>query len=374
MGGAPAGPSRGPAGPPVGVVWASGTGRTAAAAARVARRLGPGASLVDAAAALPAGDPAGWLGGRFPGGLVVGCPTWATGAPALRTGTPLDDALWRMRQRAEAGEAPLQGVPFAVFGCGHAALWPDNFCDALGEAHATLAACGGVACGAFTPAEDQQYLCSAASRAVAPPAGEGGAGRRTLSFVGLPLDDHSQAALTPGRIDVWCEQLRREFGMEGDGEGLGVGPELSEGGRPAAAAGFGPPPVPGPAAEYGECTLFDRGLGYRHYQLGAQGSLNAGRWVRFGDHALTISAGRRGQPEWRLDYDSIRGAAVEAGAGAGEATVVLAVAPPAAGADGSRPGSARRRWGPELALHDLPAHEVEGLLDFLRVQGAALSG
>lgn len=355
------------------MVWASGTGRTAAAAAHVARRLGPSVSLVDAAAALPSGDPAGWLGARFPGGLVVGCPTWATGAPAFRSGTPLDDALWRMRQRAEAGEAPLRGVPFAVFGCGHAALWPDNFCDALAEAHAALAACGGVPCGAFTPAEDQQYLCSPASRAVAPPAGEGGAGRRTLSFVGLPLDDHSQAALTPGRIDVWCEQLRREFGMmEGD-EGL----DLGEGGRPAAAC-FGPPPVTGPAsaAEYGapDRTLFDRGFGNRHYQLGVQGSLNAGRWVRFGDRALTICAGRRGQPEWRVEYDLICGAAVEAGTGAGEATVVLAVAPPPpSGADGPRHGSARRRWGPELALHGLPAHEVEGLLDFLRVQGAALS-
>ena len=97
-------------------MWASGTGRTAAAAAHVARRLGPSASLVDAAAALPSGDPAGWLGGRFPGGLVVGCPTWATGAPAFRSGTPLDDALWRMRQRAEAARPrwPLRDVSLVM--------------------------------------------------------------------------------------------------------------------------------------------------------------------------------------------------------------------------------------------------------------------
>merc|ERR1712086_1015045 len=48
-------------------------------------------------------------------GLIVGCPTWNTGADEYRSGTTWDDVIDSVK------ELDLAGKPVAVFGCGDSA-------------------------------------------------------------------------------------------------------------------------------------------------------------------------------------------------------------------------------------------------------------
>merc|ERR1711865_259918 len=69
-------------------------------------------------------------------GLIVGCPTWNTGADEYRSGTTWDDVIDGVK------ELDLAGKPVAVFGCGDSAGYADNFCDGIEELHAAFAAAG----------------------------------------------------------------------------------------------------------------------------------------------------------------------------------------------------------------------------------------
>merc|ERR1712146_267530 len=69
-------------------------------------------------------------------GLIVGCPTWNTGADEYRSGTAWDDII------DEIKEVSLSGKPVAVFGCGDQEGYGDNFCDGIEELHSTFAAAG----------------------------------------------------------------------------------------------------------------------------------------------------------------------------------------------------------------------------------------
>merc|ERR550532_2897758 len=58
-------------------------------------------------------------------GLIVGCPTWNTGADEYRSGTAWDDVL------DEIKELDLSGKTVAIFGCGDSQGYGDNFCDCI---------------------------------------------------------------------------------------------------------------------------------------------------------------------------------------------------------------------------------------------------
>ena len=372
------------------VLCASATGRTARVAERVVEELGPRAELIDAC---DLDDPLA-LGARYPGGLVVGAPTWATAAAALRTGTPLDDALWTLRRAAAAGERPLARVGFAVFGCGDARQWPLNFCDALAEMHATLEAAGGSPAGEWV-ARDGDYLCEASRSAKA---GADGA----LSFVGLPLDEINQPHLTAERVQRWAAQVRGELSLDGPPHEVGgfdrpatqpytmaaANAQSADAGVASTARASGEERVAGYAP-----LLFGRTLGKNWYQLGGEEDAAAGRWVRFDDaHELRVCAGRRGQPEWRIPFRALAGVEViveqasSVGAGRSSALaetsglsdvpVTLAFAVDGGAFDGSGgPGAygdaARRsRWGRTLVLRGVSAFEVAGLCTLLRSKGA----
>merc|ERR1719388_620977 len=69
-------------------------------------------------------------------GLIVGAPTWHTGADEQRTGTAWDDFFESLRGMDFAGK------PVAVFGVGDSVGYGDNFCDAIEELHSTFESAG----------------------------------------------------------------------------------------------------------------------------------------------------------------------------------------------------------------------------------------
>merc|ERR1719480_612324 len=69
-------------------------------------------------------------------GIIVGCPTWNTGADEYRSGTAWDDLI------DEIKDVDLSSKSVAVFGCGDSGSYGDNFCDGIEELHDTFEAAG----------------------------------------------------------------------------------------------------------------------------------------------------------------------------------------------------------------------------------------
>lgn len=68
--------------------------------------------------------------------LVVGVPTWHTGADEMRSGTAWDDVL------EEITGLDLAGKKVAIFGCGDSSGYGDYFCDAMEEMQRTFKEAG----------------------------------------------------------------------------------------------------------------------------------------------------------------------------------------------------------------------------------------
>lgn len=124
--------------------------------------------------------------------LIVGAPTWHTGADTERSGTGWDDKL------DEIAGLDLSGKTVAVFGLGDSAAYGDNFCDAIEEIHDTFQKAGAKMVG-YVSTEGYDY---SESKSV-----------RDDKFIGLPLDADNESDLTEERIKNWCTQLVNE-GMQ----------------------------------------------------------------------------------------------------------------------------------------------------------------
>merc|ERR1711904_491169 len=111
----------------VGLFYATQTGNCETAATAIAEASGLEATDVSE---YSAEDLAGY------DGLIVGAPTWNTGADEYRTGVAWDDLI------DEIKGLDLGGKPVAVFGCGDSAGYGDNFCDGIEEIHSTFEAAG----------------------------------------------------------------------------------------------------------------------------------------------------------------------------------------------------------------------------------------
>lgn len=122
-------------------------------------------------------------------GLIVGAPTWNTGADEYRSGTSFDDYL------DEIKELSLGGKPVAVFGCGDSEGYGDNFCDAIEEIHSAFEAAGGKMIGYV----DASAYNHAESKSV-----NGG------KFLGLPLDQDNEGDMTEDRVEAWISQIKGE--------------------------------------------------------------------------------------------------------------------------------------------------------------------
>lgn len=62
--------------------------------------------------------------------LIVGAPTWHTGADEQRSGTSWDDWLYDTLPKLD-----ISSKKIAIFGVGDQESYSDNFCDAAGELH-----------------------------------------------------------------------------------------------------------------------------------------------------------------------------------------------------------------------------------------------
>merc|ERR1711884_823988 len=164
----------------VGLLYASQTGNTETVAGYIAEAAGLDAEDVGD---YGAEDLAGF------DGLIVGCPTWNTGADEYRSGTAWDDVI------DEIKDADLAGKPVAVFGCGDSSGYGDNFCDGIEELHETFAAAGAKMVG-YVDAGGYQHEESKSVK------GD--------KFLGLPCDQDNEDDMTEDRVGAWIEQIKSE--------------------------------------------------------------------------------------------------------------------------------------------------------------------
>ncbi|CEM02203.1 unnamed protein product [Vitrella brassicaformis CCMP3155] len=124
-------------------------------------------------------------------GLIVGAPTWNTGADSERSGTSWDEWLY-----SDLPSLNLKDKKVAVFGVGDQISYGDNFCDAAGELYDQFLKAGCKMLG-FTSTDGYDHDDS---KALLPD------GR----FCGLMLDEDNQSEESEGRANKWIEQLKGE--------------------------------------------------------------------------------------------------------------------------------------------------------------------
>merc|ERR1711876_122354 len=164
----------------VGLFFATQTGNTEEVAGQIAEAAGIEAGDVGE---IEASDLASY------DGLIVGCPTWNTGADEYRSGTAWDDLI------DEIKDVDLGGKPVAIFGCGDSGAYGDNFCDGIEELHSTFAAAGAkligyVDAGAYSHSESKSD--------------QGG------KFLGCPFDEDNEDDQSEDRAAAWVEQIKKE--------------------------------------------------------------------------------------------------------------------------------------------------------------------
>jgi flavodoxin I len=122
--------------------------------------------------------------------LIVGAPTWHTGADSERSGTAWDEFLY-----GDLTALDLAGKKVAVFGMGDQAGYADNFCDAMDELASCFEKQGATIVGAWPSAgyehEDSKSI-------------------RGDNFVGCPFDEDNQPDESEERAKKWVEQIKGE--------------------------------------------------------------------------------------------------------------------------------------------------------------------
>ena len=122
--------------------------------------------------------------------LIFGIPTWDYGELQEHW-----EEIWD-----ELDTLNMAGRKFALYGLGDQVGYPEWFLDAMGYLHSKLVHRGGIPCGYW------------------PRAGYEFEGSKALTadgdwFVGLALDEENEFQLSEARIQQWCAQVLREFGL-----------------------------------------------------------------------------------------------------------------------------------------------------------------
>jgi flavodoxin I len=164
----------------VGLFFGTQSGKTEDVATAIAGEAGLEAQSIDD---VSAEDLAGF------DGLIVGAPTWNTGADEQRSGTTWDDYLETIRGM------DLGGKPVAVFGSGDSVGYGDNFCDAIEELHSTFEAAGAKMLG-YVDSSGYQH---SESKSV-----------KDGKFLGLATDQDNEDDQTGPRAKAWVAQIKSE--------------------------------------------------------------------------------------------------------------------------------------------------------------------
>ncbi|KAG7369494.1 flavodoxin [Nitzschia inconspicua] len=123
--------------------------------------------------------------------IIVGAPTWHTGADEQRSGTEWDQWLYSTLPKLD-----MTGKKVAIFGVGDQESYGDNFCDAAGELFDLFQARGAEMKYGHTSQEGYNHNESKAVR------GD--------KFCGLMCDEDNQYDLSEDRVKNWVSQLKKE--------------------------------------------------------------------------------------------------------------------------------------------------------------------
>mmetsp|Transcript_130349 Transcript_130349/g.212252 ORF Transcript_130349/g.212252 Transcript_130349/m.212252 type:complete len:268 (-) Transcript_130349:135-938(-) len=123
--------------------------------------------------------------------IIVGAPTWHTGADSERSGTSWDEWLYEKLPNID-----LSGKKVAIFGVGDSGSYSDNYCDAAGELYDQFTAKGAKVFG-MTPS-DEGYDYTESKSVV------------DNKFVGRMFDEDNYSDESEERATKWVEQLKSE--------------------------------------------------------------------------------------------------------------------------------------------------------------------
>jgi len=167
----------------VGLYYSTSTGNTETVAGYIADKVGieDWKDIADA-------DEAEIMGHD---GIIVGAPTWHTGADEQRSGTSWDEWLYDQLPNMD-----FTGKKVAIFGVGDSGSYSDNFCDATGELYDCFTGKGAKVYGMTPSDEGFDYT---ESKSV-----------RDGKFVGKTFDEDNYPDESEGRVDAWLEQLKSE--------------------------------------------------------------------------------------------------------------------------------------------------------------------
>jgi len=123
--------------------------------------------------------------------IIVGAPTWHTGADTERSGTSWDEWLYSTLPGMD-----FTGKKVAIFGVGDSSGYADNFCDATGELYDCFTARGATIMG-MTP--DQDGIEYEETKSV-----------RDGKFVAKTFDEDGYSDISEERAADWVNQLKGE--------------------------------------------------------------------------------------------------------------------------------------------------------------------
>ncbi|KAL7548802.1 hypothetical protein ACHAWF_012059 [Thalassiosira exigua] len=192
-----------PASPSVGIFFGTSTGSTEEAADLISAEFGD-----DASDPIEIDGVQGSVAAEFAkfDSLLVGTPTWNTGADMERSGTGWDEIYYSEMQTQDL---KIAGKKVAVFGLGDSVSYAENYADATGELHDVFEKLGCKMIG-YTSQEGYQHE---ASKAV-----------RGDLFCGLLLDAVNEEELTEDRVKNWVSKLLTEGILEGGADAVATEP------------------------------------------------------------------------------------------------------------------------------------------------------
>lgn len=185
----------------VGIFFGTSTGSTETVADMIKDELGD-----DAEGPFDIETLEGSVGDNFGkySALIVGTPTWNTGADTERSGTGWDEIYY-----SSMAELNLAGKKVAVFGLGDQVSYAENYADATGELHDVFQGLGCQMMG-YTSQEGYEHEDSKAIR------GD--------KFCGLLCDMVNQEELSEERVQNWIAQLQGEGFFVDDGSAVAAAP------------------------------------------------------------------------------------------------------------------------------------------------------